>query len=95
MNAIWKYPLEVVDEQIIQMPGHASIVSVQVQYGTPCLWAVVNPATARAQSQRGRKIRIVGTGHDFDASNLKYIGTFQLLDGKFVGHVFEDMSPRA
>lgn len=38
-----------------------------------------------------RKFRLTGTGHSIKDSPgiLNYIGTFQLLEGRFVGHIFE------
>ena len=36
-----------------------------------------------------REFLIVGTGHSFDKSNAKYIGTTQQENGRFVWHLFE------
>ncbi len=82
---IWKYPLEVVPQQIIEMPIEAKILTVQVQQKIPCIWALVNPGVYLTK----REIRIVGTGHKFDDSLATYIGTFQQLNGALVWHVFE------
>ena len=86
-STIWKYPLKVTDEQIINLPIGSEYLSVQVQNGTPCLWAKVNP-------QENVIIRVkivtVGTGHPADHVNeyMQFLGTYQLFDGEFVGHVF-------
>ena len=82
---IWKYPLEVVPQQILEMPFGSKILTVQVQQEIPCIWALVNPEIYLDN----REIRIVGTGHKFDDPLFKYIGTFQQLDGSLVWHVFE------
>jgi hypothetical protein len=85
-SSIWKFPLETEDEQIINVPVGAEFLSVQVQHGQPCIWAKVNPqenVIVRA------KVVIIGTGHPANASdNMQFIGTYQLHDGNFVGHVF-------
>lgn len=83
-ETIWKFPLEVVDEQSVEMPAGASPLTVQVQKGEPCLWARVNPANERMQ----RRVFIHGTGHPLHADAMAYLATFQLLGGTFVGHVF-------
>lgn len=82
---IWKYALEVVDEQMIVMPVGAQILSVQVQYGVPCLWVRCQPDV-----QKGAvKIITIGTGHDAGhVDGMQFVGTYQLLGGNFVGHVF-------
>lgn len=82
---IYKYPLETTDEQKIEMPKGANILTVQVQNGTPCLWALVNPENRPEQ----RIISIFGTGNPIKPANIVYIGTYQLMEGKLVLHVFE------
>lgn len=41
MKTIWKYPLQVLDRQTLFMPPGAEILSLQTQFGNPCLWARV------------------------------------------------------
>ena len=82
---IWKYPLEIRDEQSIKMPGTSAILAVQVQNGTPCLWVMVDPRNPG----RFRKIAIYGTGHEMSQSPYNYIGTFQVANGSLVFHVFD------
>ncbi len=81
---IWKYELKTIDEQTIDMPFDAKALCVDVQYGKPCMWAMVNPSRPKV----ARRVWIRGTGHDFEEPVGTYIGSFQLLDGRFVGHVF-------
>lgn len=85
-KTIWKYRLKVTDEQLLEMPIGAEILTVQVQDGEPCLWALVDPDAVR----ENRKIYIFGTGNPLlnSISILKYISTFQQLSGKLVWHVF-------
>ncbi len=89
MKAIWKYPLKSMEIQMIEMPLGAKILTVQVQHKKVCLWCLVNPNDNAMITKR--EIHIVGTGHDLDWSGLQtdYIGSYQLQEGRFVGHVFE------
>lgn len=81
---IWKFSLPVRGEVELLMPIGAHILTVQMQYGEPCIWAMVNPDTILAL----RRFRIYGTGHPITQQGT-YLGTFQIPDGNFVGHVFE------
>lgn len=85
MKTIWKYQLEIVGEQSIQLPEGAEILSAQVQCESLCLWALVTPANP---IQR-RIIEIIGTGHPLDESERKYISTVQADGGDLVRHIFE------
>lgn len=83
---IYKYPLEVQDEQVVLLPTGAKILTVQAQKDRPCLWALVNPT---APNDMAVTIRIIGTGHEIqDSDNLEYISTFQSFKGQFVLHAF-------
>jgi len=82
---IWKFELKVVDEQKIEIPLPAKILSVQANCGKPCIWAVVDPDA----NWTTRTIYIHRTGQHLEDPNDKiFLGTFQLDDGQFVGHVF-------
>ena len=95
MRTIYKYSLETVDTQIIEVPGifgiensfNKQFLCIDVQYGVPCLWCIVDTDS----KQKGKiKLRIVGTGNPMPEflGNEDYLGSYQLLDGQFVGHVF-------
>jgi len=86
MKRIFKFPLEMTDLQKIDMPKDSTLLTVQVQKGIPCLWALVDTD----KEAEGRFIGIIGTGNPVPENTLRYIGTFQALEGNwFVGHVFE------
>ena len=86
MKTIWKFPLSSMDVNYIKMPEGAKILTVQTQMETPCIWALVNPTAQMTQ----RVFRTVGTGHDLPEQNPhNYIGTFQLMAGQLVFHLFE------
>lgn len=85
MKTIYKYPLEIKDYQAIDMPIGAEILTVQTQNAIPCIWAMVDPDLASVKYEFG----LFGTGFQIsDEFKGKYIGTYQLSDGAFVGHVF-------
>lgn len=83
-QTIYKYPLSIADEQIVSIPRHSQILSVQMQDGVPCLWALVDPI----YEKEPRTVYIRGTGHD--ASGVgRFISTFQMQNGALVLHAFE------
>ena len=84
-KAMWKFDVDVSFKTVISMPKDAKILCVQIQHGTPCIWAIVNPNNGTED----REFTVKGTGHSFDDSGKEYIGTFQLSAGDFVGHLFE------
>lgn len=88
MRKIYKYPVEVADIQTILLPLGAQILTVQEQNGQPYIWAIVDTET----DSEPRRFRLYGTGHNIETDNvLKYIGTFQLLCGRLVYHLFEEV----
>ena len=95
---VWKYPLDV--EQGIQrrlMPKGAKVLCVQAQRGTPTLWALVDE-TEQEMVEHAFFTALTGKlmiGAD-DSVSLAYVGSYQLGDGAFLGHVFEAiMTPTA
>lgn len=86
MTTIWKFPLAVDDHVKIRVPRDAKILAVQVQDGTPCIWALVEPRMPKED----RTFRIFGTGHPCDSEAEQYVGSFQLNEGALIFHVFEE-----
>lgn len=99
MKAIWKYTLAVDDRQVIAMPKDAIILTVQTQHEEPRLWAIVDEDA----DMEDRVILTMGTGHrrpelsstmDFNwadnSAPIRYIGSYQMMAGALVFHVFED-----
>ena len=84
---IFKYPIKPGDYVEIEMPIGAQVLDVQVQHNQPCLWALVDPELPKEK----RYFRFAGTGHPIkeDLSQLSHIGSFQLLEGALVFHLFE------
>lgn len=84
MKTIHKYPIQLTDAQWVKMPAQAEILSVGMQNGVMCLWAIVDPVF---NTRDDKYICIVGTGNPFDGVYKKFIGT--VFDRDFVWHVFE------
>ena len=82
-RSIWKYELELVPQQTIDMPQGAEFLCIQEQYASLCLWAIVTPDGEKEL----RTIALVGTGHGCAYSKESYIDTVQ--QGAFVWHFFE------
>lgn len=83
---IWKFPLEMKDEQVIQVPPMHRLLCVQFQQEQLCLWVEVNELqTARSDVT----IAIVGTGHEIpNGFKHSYIGTVQMYGGTLVWHIY-------
>lgn len=85
MKTIWKY-VTCWDAFALMMPRGAKVLSVQVQNGVPCIWALVDPV----EPVEMRRFLLVGTGHEIECTDgLSFIGTFQMRDGELVFHLFE------
>ena len=86
MKKIYKYQFSVENNFEIEIPVNAEILAIQTQNNIPCIWALVDDYGVYEK----RSFAIYGTGHKVDEKFMhNYIGTFQLLEGKFVGHLFE------
>ena len=85
---VYKYALYPITDYItILLPTGAHVLHVAEQNGQPHLWALVDP---NAEPEE-RTFRIAGTGHKITAHPelFDYVGTFQMLGGSLVFHVFE------
>jgi hypothetical protein len=88
MTTIYKYPLEITDFQMIEMPKGATALCTQIddKTGMLCVWAKVDTDSPKTQVE----FLIVGTGvpmHENPFGHEKYVGTAQM--GPFVWHVFQ------
>ena len=82
---IWKFKLEVTNEQFIEMPTGWKPLSVQSQGGQPVLWALVDENATPVMAA----ITMVGTGHPCDEvgqTATYYLGSVQT--GPYVWHYF-------
>lgn len=87
MRTIYKYELPVTDLAVIEMPSGAQILKVDYQPGFgPAIWALVE---SDAQIEP-RTFYVCGTGQDADdlPAEAIHLGTFLMMGGDFVWHVF-------
>jgi hypothetical protein len=94
---VFRYRVELTDEQVIAMPEGAEILSVARREGSRVvlgvgsheaveMWALVDPTAPTEQ----RRFRVAGTGHPLpSAETLMFLGTVQVAQGQLVFHVFE------
>lgn len=82
--AIWKYPLSVSDNPIIEMQSRAEILHVGHQGDGVVLWAKVRTEVGPVR----RKFTIYGTGQAMAMDEGAYVGTVQMPNG-LVWHVFD------
>lgn len=83
-RVIWKFPLRILDEQTVEMPADAVLLSVAEQTDVVCLWAEVVPDRPTEK----RRILIHGTGHAI-SGEPRFIGTVLALDGRLVLHLYD------
>lgn len=84
-QAIWKFPVEITDEFEIPMPKGAKVLTVQMNQGLPFIWALVNLDAGETEP---RCFKLVVTGHNVSNAGA-YVGTFQIMEGMLVFHLFE------
>ena len=83
MKRIYKYPIQITDEQEIQMPFGAEVIHAGLDpQGTPCLWAKVESVN----SPEPVSVLVVGTGKPMPHAADRHVGSF--VQGPFVWHVF-------
>jgi hypothetical protein len=86
MNRIWKFPLDVSDSISIEMPVGATILSVQMQNGQLCAWALVDESAPHET----RRFRMYGTGHPVNMDDIRnFVCTFLIHNERLVFHLFE------
>ena len=85
MRTIYKYPIEIEDFQILQVPQDFKILTTAVQNDKACIWAEVETDVPKIDL----KIYVFGTGHKIPVEiNLNYIGSVLMFDGRGVFHVY-------
>lgn len=82
MRTIHKYPIQIADNQNLEVPHGAAIIHVGIDpTGAPCIWADVDTDNYKV----GFPVLVRGTGHPIP-SGACHVGSF--AQGPFVWHVF-------
>ena len=83
MKRIFKYPIQIISEQEIEMPQGAEVIHAGLDpQGLMCIWAIVDPRNEAEPVS----ILVYGTGESMPFDPAKHISSFQ--DGQFMWHVF-------
>lgn len=83
MKTIYKYPIQITDEQEITMPIGAEVIHAGLDpQGMPCLWAKVESDNPTEDVS----VLVVGTGNPIMFHTERHVGSF--VQGPFVWHVF-------
>jgi hypothetical protein len=87
MRTIYKYQLKLQDDQVIEIPEGAEIISAREQRGEICIWAIVPVPT---EVQMKITVHIRGTGHTMPegTANTMFIDTVMLPEVNLVFHLF-------
>lgn len=90
MKRVYKYTLartasNLRDDVVLELPKGAQPLRVDMQDHAIVMWALVDPDAPITR----RHFRIAGTGHPIEDEGMTYIGTFFMLNGSLVFHVFE------
>ena len=83
---IYKYPITITDLQIVLLPLNSTILTIQMQGNTLCLWAEVEETNTDTEE---RIIELIGTGHKMSNILRNYIGTVQQFGGGLIWHIYE------
>lgn len=90
-SVIWKFPLPMVGEGMIEMPRGAAVLTVQTQGNEPMLWAPMLWAEVDPKAPKiKRRFVIYGTGHPMQGEPMSYVATFQMNGGQLAFHVYTD-----
>ena len=84
MKTIHKYELPI-GPFTLELPTGAEFLSVQAQAGLAQSWWLVETGASTSR----RAFVVYGTGHEVRDEPRRFLGTFQLQGGAFVGHLFE------
>lgn len=92
-RTIWKFPLLITPLQTVRLSCGSQLLTVDVQDGIPCLWAIVETDAP----ERDVAIRCRTTGETFDdhGSYSHHLGTALLRNGEWVYHFFSAHSTDA
>jgi len=84
-ETIWKFPLELHEEQKIEMPKGANIIHCAEQHDRICLWAEVDPKASKVY----QTFYVLGTGWDHrPKSAITHVGSVVMSKSPFVWHVY-------
>lgn len=84
METVYKYPLQLIDEQKVQLPVNAQPLHVGVQHGEIYVWCRVDPDFEATETII---FSVAGTGA-VRKDMGEHLSTFMMYSGNMVLHVF-------
>lgn len=85
---IWKYPVDLARKhQEIAIPRGSVFLAAQLQYARPVMWWLVDPDAEKTM----HGFHLYMTGEPIEGQPGRYLGTYQLDNGAFVLHLYEDL----
>jgi hypothetical protein len=88
---IYKYELEIGDEQVRRIPRNSRLLSIANQQEKLCVWAEIDADARAVPPYDNYKFFIRGTGHVFEDNALlqpTFLGTVLMAGGSLVWHVY-------
>lgn len=85
MRTVYKYGFAIQDDVTLTLPRDAEILHVDAQGAVPCVWALVDTTADEVD----RRFLLAGTGHPLPDDGLTHVGSFQMVGGALVFHLFE------
>jgi len=85
-QTVWKFPVSLDDVFVVSLPKGAKPLSVQDQAGDVQMWCLCDSDESVYEN---RAFRLSGTGHPIPQKIIAFVGTFQILGGSLVFHLFE------
>ena len=93
MYKIYKYPLSILEKQVVKLPLNAKIIRVEDVEGLPFVWAICN--TEAELENRYLCLYKTGMTIDRDVDDLEYLGLVRLHIIQELGlYCFEEVSKR-
>ena len=88
MKKIYKYKIELLDEQEILIPCYHRILCIKLRSGTPYIWVEVDDESPLQKV----KFSLYGTGHSMSQYKTEqYVGTILLDEDKLVYHLYRQL----
>lgn len=88
MKVVWKHEIPT-EEMRLEITGPGlNPLHVGTPQGMINVWIEQNDTKV----VRTIELRVFGTGHPIPDDFFRYVGTFKLLDGEFIGHLYARQS---
>ena len=90
VKTIWKYPLEIQEEQTVEVPYGSQLLSLMGQNDLPVLYVLVNPYTKVKEVWH---FSLWATGQKIGDEMLRtsiFVGTVSTYEGRLIWHLWRN-----